>query len=289
MEKYADLHIHTTFSDGMWTREKIIEEAKKEGLKAISFTDHDTVEAYFGFDIENRGIEMIKGVEIVSTAAMCPVEVLCYGFDEKDMAKFLKENSLSSHQEGKIKADKEIEVLRKLGIDINFDTQHYDYDKPGNWVIRDLWGELVKIPKARQLMQEEDPDLLVSGKLFFRKGIANIKSKFYVDLTESYVSLRLLRDYCDKNGCVLFLAHPGEYYDDVDRVLEESKNYVDGIEIYHPSNSEALRNKLEKFCKNHNLLISGGSDFHGYRGKLNGQKVPYADFEKIIEKIALKV
>ena len=287
MKKYVDLHMHSTFSDGERTREQLIEEAKQAGLSLISITDHDTCKAYFDFDLEGHGIEILKGVEIITTAGKCPVEVLIYGFDERDCEKFLRENSLSHAEESKVKTNKEIAVLKSLGINVALDTEHFDYDNPKNWSVAALWQKLMLDPKAKKLLADENPELLVSAKLFFRKGMANIRSKFFVDLSTEYVSLKKLREYCDKNNLVMILAHPGEYYTNIDIVLEDAKNYVDGIETYHPSINSKLKAYLQDYCKKYNLLESGGSDYHGFRGALNSEKVPYHIYEKIADKLAV--
>lgn len=287
MEKYVDLHMHSTMSDGTLTVSEIIKEAKEKGLKAISITDHDTVKAYTDLDITNQGIEIIRGVEIVTTAARCPVEVTCYGYDIDKMQEFLKKYSLSHAEESKIKADKEIAVLKSLGVYVKLDTVNYDYDKPKNWIITTLWNELMQNEKAKKLLAEEDDDMLLNSHKFFRKGMSNIKSKFFVDLSNVYVSLEKLREFADETGAVLLLAHPGEYYTNMDIVLDYAKDYVDGLETYHPSISPELRKYLKNYCKEHNLIEGGGSDYHGYRGALNSEKVPYSVYEGIVEKLSV--
>lgn len=285
MKKFVDLHMHSTFSDGNRTREQLVQEAKDAGLSAMAITDHDTCKAYFDFDTKSQGIEIIKGVEIVTTAGRCPVEVLLYGIDEKDCENFLRKYSLSHIEESKAKTNKELSVLKSLGVNIDFDTETYDYSNPKNWSVAALWGLAIKDSRAVELMREENPEYLETAKKFFRKGMANIRSKFFVDMSKEYIPLKTLREYCDKNNLVMILAHPGEYYTNIDIVLEDAKQYVDGIETYHPSINEQLRKYLQQFCQDNNLLESGGSDYHGHRGSINSEKVPYEIYEKILDKL----
>ena len=285
MKKYVDLHMHSTFSDGENTREELISLAKKAGLSVISITDHDTTKGYFDFDLNNFDIEIMKGVEIVTTAGKCPVEVMIYGFEERDMQNFLEKNSLSHEQESKVKAEKEIKVLQSYGIKIDLDLNKYLDKNCKTWSVADLWKVLMKDSKAIELLKEENEELIVSPKFFFRKGLSNIKSKFFVDLSKDYISLKLLREYCDKNGLVMLLAHPGEYYTNLDIVLKNAVKYIDGIETYHPSINEELHKYLVDYCKKNNLLQGGGSDYHGFRGELNSEKVPYEMYLAIKERL----
>lgn len=287
MKKYVDLHMHTTNSDGACDMNELIEKAKELGLKAISITDHDTTKGYKNYDINNRGIKIIKGVEIVTTAAHCPVEVLCYGYDEDKMQEFLNKYSLNHMQESKAKVNKELEVLKNMGFNLKLNTNNYDYDSVGAWLVRDMWNEIISIPQLKSILYNENPDLLESAKMFFRKGMCNIHSRFFVDLTQVYVTMAQLRKFCDDNSTIMILAHPGEYYDNMDIVLDYAKNYVDGIETFHPSIDKVLHKKLSQFCKQYNLLESGGSDYHNdKRGNLNSEKVPYSIYAKLEKKLA---
>ncbi len=289
MDNYIDLHIHSTASDGIYTREEIIRKAKEKGLKTISITDHDTLEAYDGFDINSQGIDILPGVELVCTAGKSPIEILCYGFDIDLMRIFMKEHCPDHVKDSYYKTIRECKVFKELGVDISFDAKNFDYLAPGAWAIRALWLELIKNPKAVELMKQEDPKFCEVDKYFFRQGINNRHSKFFVDMSDIYVSLDELREFCDKTGALMFLAHPYEYTDNMDYVLNIAKDYVHGIEVYHPSADEEGRAYLEAFAKEHNLLISGGSDYHGFRGKLNSERIDKSVYDDIIKNLAVSV
>ena len=84
MEKIIDLHIHTNLSDGALSPKQIIDESSNIGLKTISITDHDTIEAYNNDIInyaKNKGINLIPGVEISTKTNKCGIHVLGYNFD----------------------------------------------------------------------------------------------------------------------------------------------------------------------------------------------------------------
>ena len=75
--------------------------------------------------------------------------------------------------------------------------------------------------------------------------------------------IKELVDIIHNNNGRVFLAHPYRYNKDVKEVLEDVKDYVDGIEIYHPTANEERRQCLRDFAINNKLMMSGGSDYHG--------------------------
>lgn len=282
--EYIDLHIHTNNSDGTFSTQEIIDMAKTLNLKAISITDHDSINGY-GKSLYQNGIEVINGVELIVSCNEANVEVLCYGYNYDDMKKFIAKNCLTRAMDCKIKAKRLANNLKKLDINTNFDLNNYDYLDSNKWVFRDFINHLYTIPKAVSVLKEENPDYLNGYKEFFRKGINNTHSKFYVDMTDKYLSIEKLHRFAKENNFLIFLAHPFEYRLNVNEILEYAKNFVDGIEVYHPSADNEGKQFLLDFCNKNNLLISGGSDFHGFRGKLNSQKVPYSALEKIKAKL----
>ena len=285
--KNVDLHMHTLHSDGVMSVEEIIKEAKEKGLAAISITDHDIAEGYKDFDITSQGIDMITGTELLCTAGGCCIEILVYGFEYEKMAEFINQNCPTREYESITKTEREMAVLKNMGVNIEFDTQNYDYSVPGCWIIRDFYKILSKDKKFIKLAKQENPALLDGDKAFLRKGINNIDSKFFVDMSDICASLSQIRKFCDDNNCLMFLAHPFEYGDNVEYVLNIAKDYVDGIEIYHPTANEERRQYLRDFAIKNNLMMSGGSDYHGFRGEMNSEKVPYEIYEKIANKLLI--
>lgn len=284
--KNVDLHMHTVHSDGLLQVEEIIAKAKENNLFAISITDHDTVSGYKDLDIKNQGIEILPGTELLSNAGGCSIHVLCYGFDYDKMSDFIEKNCPTRIDESKIKAKRVIKHLKNLGIDFDFDVDGYDYTIPGAWIFREFLAELIKNPKAYQMLVEENPDFVTNDRPFTRKGLDNIHSKFFVDMSDVCASLKQIREFCDKNHTLMFLAHPYEYGDNAEYILNIAKDYVDGIEVFHPTADEKKRQHLLAFAKEHNLMVCGGSDFHGFRGQINSEKVSKEIYDKIIDKLS---
>ncbi len=286
--KNVDLHMHSLFSDGVMSMEELIKEAKEKDLAAISITDHDTAEGYKNFDIKNQGIEIITGTELLCTAGGCAIEILVYGFDYPIMAEFIKTNCPTREYESITKTEREIALLKNMGIDISFDTKNYDYSIPGAWIIRDFYNQLITDEKFKKVASAENPKLLEGDKPFLRWGINNINSKFFINMSDVCASLEDIRKFCNDNHCLMILAHPYEYGETMDYVLNIAKDYVDGIEIYHPTANAQGREYLRAFALKNNLMISGGSDYHGFRGQMNSEKVPEDVYKNILSRLKVE-
>lgn len=280
--KNVDLHIHTTFSDGDKSVDEVIIEARQKKLRAISITDHDNVKAYKTLDVKNKGIEILTGVELLTVAGGCAIEVLVYGFEYDKMNNFIKNFCPTREFESKTKTMRSIESFKQLGVKVNFDAENYNFNSTSCWIIRDYYNKLLTYKKAVELLKQEDELLLENCKLFFRRGLNNINSKFFVDMTDVCVGLKEIRKFCDDNKCLMFLAHPFEYGENINYVLNIAKNYVDGVEVYHPTAGFAERNFLKEFANKNNLLISGGSDYHGFRGPMDSEEVPETVYDNLI-------
>ena len=122
----TDLHIHTYYSDGVFSPEKIVDTALDVGLQAIAITDHDNVLAYDLAQkylkekkLENK-LEIIRGIEINTLYKNYEVHILGYFMDTKN-SDF--QNMLKQQQQARIKQTKEIIALlaKKEGIKIKFD------------------------------------------------------------------------------------------------------------------------------------------------------------------------
>ena len=286
--KNVDLHMHSLFSDGIMSMEELLQEAKEKDLVAISVTDHDTAEGYKNFDIKNQDVEIITGTELLCSAGGCAIEILVYGFEYPQMAKFIKENCPTREYESITKTEREMALLKNMGIDISFDTKNYDYSVPGAWIIRDFYNELIKNEKFKAITAAENQKLLECDKLFLRWGMNNINSKFFVDMSDVCASLEGIRKFCNDNHCLMILAHPYEYGETMDYVLNIAKKYVDGIEIYHPTANAQGREYLRDFALKNNLIISGGSDYHGFRGQMNSEEVPEEVYTNILSRLKVE-
>ena len=121
----VDLHMHSCCSDGSKSAEELILEAKQKNLVAISITDHQTVDAYKKIDLNRTDINIMPGVELISIAGRCSIEVLIYGFDVNVMDRFIKDKCLSEKKQAQIKIVRSMEMFKNLGAEIEFDAENY--------------------------------------------------------------------------------------------------------------------------------------------------------------------
>lgn len=263
-----DLHMHTIFSDGTDSVEEILKKAKKANLEIISITDHNTCKAYEEMksfnvsDFYNGNI--IVGCEFTTSYDNRLIEVLGYGFDYKKVNEYLDvfyDKDLVSKRTN-ILYNRLIDKIDKLGLVFNLSNLR---EKKFNneFFERRIYDELIKYPKNKKLLQE---DVWNSFSDFFRKGLTNPKSKLFINHVEFKPSLNEIINLIHKAGGIVFLAHPYQYkFNDTEEFLDKiyNENSFDGIECFYTTFTKEQINYLIEFAYKRDLLISGGSDYHG--------------------------
>ncbi len=246
----GDLHCHTTLSDGSLGIEEVIAQAKRVGLDYLAITDHDTLSSSNRAKIlaERYDIEVIPAVELSAwdKERNQKVHILCYAPQKPDRLEGL---CLKSCQ---IRRECAKEMLEKV-MELYPITEEmvYKYAKSSKSLYKshimralinygyatEFYGpindELFKYPNGKCLVQREYPDV-----------------KFVVDLIHS-------------SKGVAVMAHP--YHFGNIELLEElvAEGKLDGIEVNHHSANDEQKAYLTKLCKDNDLIMTGGSDFHG--------------------------
>jgi len=271
VEKYADLHIHTNFSDSTLTPEEVIKDASREGLSCISIVDHDTVD---GFEPtrkagEASGIEVLSGVELSCEVNGKDVHIIGYLIDcnnEKLREQFV---CMQDTRVGRMK--RMIEKLRELGIE-NIDLQE----------VRDLaMSQSVGRPHLAMIMKKTGA--VSSIKEAFDKYISDEGPAYVKKFKQTpQEGIELIR----QAGGVAILAHP--MVTNVDELIPSFVEAgLDGLEAHYPNNSKKIVNFYANLAKKHDILVTGGSDSHGksktntYIGKI---KLPYEHVERMKER-----
>lgn len=250
----ADLHTHTTASDGMESPASNVRLAKQAGLEAIAITDHDTVAGLKEAreEAEKLSIELVPGVEISTVEEGIDIHVLGYFIDEHD-PKFL-ERLKGLRNTRDIRNQMLVEKLTALGITLTMDEVVGELDRPL------AEGETVGRPHIA--------DALV------RRGAAkNMKDAFDRYLGKdgaAYVNPPRIRPldaaaWIREAGGAVVLAHPGLYGSDelVERIVAEIK--PDGIEVWHSDHGEADAARYYALAERLAVLMTAGSDFHAAR------------------------
>lgn len=260
-----DLHIHSIYSDGSKTIEEILKICEEKKIEYISITDHNTVKQYYDEALQNKSIfsgKVIKGVELNAAFRDKNIEILGYNITPDIIKKWCK----NYYSEEKLKEQQEICYKRLLNIcdkqNLIYDKTKIEKTKETGYIEISIYNELMRHKENYKILGEFTESLSV----FFRKGLANPKSKYFVNRIEFRPKYEEVIDIIHKSGGKAFLAHPFEYkfqntISFIDELRKEKE--IDGIECFHPSANQEQRNILVQYAKSHNLYISGGSDYHG--------------------------
>ncbi|MDD5155499.1 MAG: PHP domain-containing protein [Candidatus Omnitrophica bacterium] len=265
--RYADLHTHTLFSDGTYTPQGLVEEALKQGLDAVSITDHDNVcgiapalEA-----AKHSGPEVIPGIELSAEYNCREVHILGYFIDygsqrlAKELA-VLKNNRIS-------RIHKIVEKLDASGIKLEAQSI-FDIAASGTPGRMHVALAMVKQGAAGSVYEAFE-------KYIGDKGPAYVCGFRFSPLE----AIRLIRE-C---GGVAVLAHP-YLIDDDELIPQLVKSGLQGLEVYYPEHTQSMVNFYLSLARQHNLAVTGGSDFHGKlkpQVKIGSIKIPYELVEEL--------
>lgn len=250
MDKY-DLHIHSIFSDGEHSLEKIINKLKENNIKIFSITDHDNVESISAMKkIDTNGLLYIPGIEFSANKGKYKMHILGYGIDGEN------KELLETCRTIKIRKNlRNLEVIQQLR------------EKFGIEITRDETLEL--------LNRTSFVGQTTIAKLLTEKGIIpNVKYYFdnyhkHLELkTEATIELDDAVKVIHNAGGIAVIAHPisieNTYGIPIDEIYEIFKNAgIDGIEIFNSKHTLSDIKRYYRLAMKENLLISGGSDYHG--------------------------
>ena len=260
-----DLHIHTIYSDGDKSIAEILKMCEEKKLEYISITDHNTVKQYEDRLIKNDNIfsgKIINGVELNAVFQDKNIEVLGYNIETNIINEWCKKY----YSEEKLKEQQEICYRRLLDIcdrqGLRYDESQIIKPKVTGYVEISIYEELMRHKENYEILGEFTESL----SAFFRKGLANPESVYFVNRIEFRPKYKEVIDIIHKARGKAFLAHPFEYkFKDTIEFINDlrKEKELDGIECFHPSANQKQRNILTNYAKRNNLYISGGSDYHG--------------------------
>ncbi len=248
-----DLHMHTNLSDGNLSVEKLLERLKSKNIKLFSITDHNHALAYNY--INDESLNYIKGCELATSYNGVIIEILGYNIDHNIINDwYLKFYSQENLENNEIKLFNELKTLAK--------NLNYQIDE--DLALETIEKGISKKTVFYNLFENNKDFKYKTYKSFFREGLSNPNSEFFVDEGRYYPSIKDVISLIHKAGGIAFLAHPYEYgIEDLNNLFKDLiKLNIDGIECFHPSASMVNSIKLVEYCESNNLLASGGSDFH---------------------------
>ena len=264
-----DLHIHTKYSDGTYTVKEVLQEAEKLGLKYISITDHDNCKAYNEF--ENYDVKeyysgtLVQGIELKCLYNGRLIEILGYNYNKDILENWL--NEFYKNRQKKDTQKKYFNILYDACVTIGLEIQPKEniiWNPETDWASVTVYKELKSHEENKERIPE---DFWNDFTTFTKKYCADFNSPFYIDKSDDYPKLNDAIQAVKDAGGTAIVAHAFIYKWAKDKELfikDLYENYdIDGFECYHSSFSEEQIEYITNFCKENNLLMSGGSDFHG--------------------------
>ncbi len=263
-----DLHIHTTYSDGIYTPEEIVKQALAANISCISITDHNVVTGVVSANdyikCNSLPLELIPGVEIDTFYGKYNVHILGYGIDCRN-SELLKQ--LQWMSDGRIvRIKKMITLIQQLGYALTWDevlveaAASKSIGRPhiARCLINKGYFESIE-DVFKQLIGEGKPGYVKQDKLTIGEAIELIHNA----------------------GGKAVMAHPAELEDKIiaTRIVEEFE--FDGIEVWNPS-ARGDEKFWAELAGSNKLIATGGSDYHGDAGRwptaLGVYKIEHKEF-----------
>jgi 3',5'-nucleoside bisphosphate phosphatase len=270
--KFADLHLHTKYSDGTFSPEELVAQAQKAGLACIALTDHDTVEGCAEAARAAAAVQMefIPGTELTAEHDDTELHVLGYFLDTQNQKLLAEIAKFQAVRQNRIHLM--VQRINELGVPLEVESVFAlaNCKSPGR-------------PHVARAMVKAG---LVAGldeafERFLKKGRPAWVPKQKVSALEAI-------ELIHQAGGIAVMAHPGlNRSDDMIPAMVEAG--LDGIECFHTKHSTTMSERYLEIADKYGLLISGGSDCHGYsKGKplIGTVRVPYSHVERLKAKAA---
>ena len=246
MDVTADLHVHTTYSDGALSPYELIRKAKGAGLEIISITDHDSVGAIDEAIAIGKefGLEVIPGMELSANIDQLEFHILGYFMDYH--SKSLLETLAVFREKRLRRAERIVGKLNRMNIPLSIES-----------VLSNAAGNVIGRPHIASALVNEGH--AQSYHQAFSKFLGDGRPAY--ERKEEFSPEETVRLIADAGG-LSFLAHPGRSLNDVllTRLIGSG---LDGIEVIHPSHPPELVSYYRGIVNEYCLMECGGSDFHG--------------------------
>ena len=246
----SDLHIHSNFSDGIFSPEALVDMAKARGLECISITDHDTFDGVLRgkSHAEEVGLKYVVGAELSSVNERGDVHMLVYNVDVSS-----DEFKQTVARIADLRNQRNVAIVAKLnehGFDIDLDELKQNCTSVGRAVIA---REMVKKGYCDTVNEVFEKYLGTSGSCF-------VQTKRLTPIEVIHFALRF--------GGIAVLAHPKKLHlnpHEFERFLQPLvKAGLGGIEANYFTHTMSERNYYGRIAKKYKLVATGGSDFHDY-------------------------
>lgn len=243
-----DLHLHTTASDGTLDPAALVERAHSAGVRTLAVTDHDTMAGVAAAAEVAAGLklEFLPGIEITAVVDGRDVHILAYFLDPTPQG---LESFLQEQREDRVeRARGMVDRLKTLGVPIEIEPTIEHANAEGRSVARPVLARaLVQAGHARTEQDAFDRWIGDGGPAYVaRRGSSP------ADV------VRLV----SRAGGISSIAHPGLLGRD-ELIPSLAMAGLTALEVYHPEHDTAAQSRYARLATQHELAISGGSDFHG--------------------------
>lgn len=250
-----DLHMHTTYSDGTWSADELINYLVNEGFDLVAVTDHDRVDMIASIQAlgAQHNLPVLAAVEMSTTWHGKMGDLLCYGFDPQK---------------------NELAPLAERTVRQQLENTHAVYEK--------LLQQGHAFPRRDEILAKNGGELRLPGDniaLLRAHGYAPDRASALRMITEAgYRSIKVEMaeaiEATHRSGGVCLIAHPGRrdpgftFY--APELLDEVRAELplDGIEVYHPTHTPEMVGIYLAYARQHQLLQSTGSDSHGLPSRM---------------------
>jgi hypothetical protein len=279
MEKQlVDLHVHSTCSDGFYSPQELVAMARAKGLTALALADHDNVAGISA--AQQAGVEL--GVEVLSAVELSTLwydyydmHLLGYGFNHEDPYLIRQLEEFQQFRSGRNR-----QIIERVNEKLA-DEQRQPLDPDA---VSKLAGGSIGRPHIAQALREAGY-VAHNEEAFIRYLVPCNVPKRYFPVDEA-ISL------IHRSGGIAVLAHPPYITRDRQKleklVAELLPLGLDGIEAYNNGSTMEDSDWLIKLARKHQLIVTGGSDFHGDPGSnieigsgFRGMEIPYRCVEEI--------
>jgi len=245
---HADLHTHTDRSDGRLSPARLVQRAAERGIRVLAVTDHDTVDGIEAAvaAAEPHALTVLTGTELSVSLDETELHLLAYGFDSDHER--LQAHLGSMQNARRRRAWKMVDRLREQGLEVEDATLREHISTTTAVGRPHVAAALVRCGHVDTLQDAFDRYLGRDGPGFVAKPA------FPAD-----EALTVIHDA----GGVGVLAHPG-HWTSTTQIRRLVAAGLDGIEVYHPSHGASLRGYYRRIARSYDLLVTGGSDYHGH-------------------------
>ncbi len=262
----VDLHLHTNFSDGIYSPQELINKALEKNLRAIAITDHDTVEGIMPATTAGLNkIEVVPGIELSTKEEGIEYHILGYyiHFQQGTLIDFLKK----MQEERRKRAEKILQCLQNIGLPIRKSEKLIlEKNSPGRMHIAQALEKEGYVKDWQEAFQR-----------YLNPGCVAYVPRHRVTPEEAI-------DLIKKAGGISVLAHPGDL-PHREKIYSLIPRGLQGLEVIHPHHTAEEQKKFLSLARNYSLIPTGGSDCHGpiYNGQsiLGAYNIPYRWLETL--------